>query len=227
MATVLAEPKLAPTEATAEQRLVLYNVPWSTYETLLNLFEQHPSLRMNYDSGRLELMTVSQLHEMLKKLLARLFEALTEELNIDVLSLGNLTNKRKDLEKGLEPDDSWYIQHEAQMRNKEIDWEVDPPPDLFIEAEVSQSFVSRMTICAKLGVPEIWRYNGRQIRFFSLGDDGAYHEIELSVAIPQLRPEHLQPFLDQRGELSETQLVKSFRQWVRENLVDAGNGASE
>ena len=225
MATVIAEPKPVEAAASDEQRLVLYNVPWSTYETLLNLFEQNRSLRMNYDSGRLELMTVSQLHEMLKKLLARLFEALTEELDIPILGLGNMTNKRQDLEKGLEPDECWYIQHEEQMRNKKIDWEVDPPPDLFIEVEVSQSLVSRLAICAKLGVPEIWRYDGRQIRFYRLGEDGAYQEIQQSDAIPPLRPEHLQSFLEQRGQMDQTRLVKSFRQCVRENLL-AENGAS-
>ena len=45
--------------------------------------------------------------------------------------LGSMTfNAAEDL-RGLEPDQCYWIAHEAQIRNKDrIDFRVDPPPDL-------------------------------------------------------------------------------------------------
>src|SRR5579859_148126 len=127
---------LAAPFAEPANRLVLYSIDWATYDGLLKLFEGR-RLRITYDRGKLEIMTVSPFHERSKTLLARLFEVLTEELNIPILGLGNLTCRREDLDRGLEPDECWYIQHESQMRARtEIDFAEDPPPDLVIEVEV-------------------------------------------------------------------------------------------
>ena len=41
------------------------------------------------------------------------------------------TFRREDLEKGLEPDQCYYITNEPKIRGKlELDLSVDPPPDL-------------------------------------------------------------------------------------------------
>ena len=68
----------------------------------------------------------------------------TEELNTPVRGLRQMTCKREDIAKGLEPDDCYYVQNEAKVRNKiEIDFATDPPPDLAIEVEVSQSSIKK------------------------------------------------------------------------------------
>lgn len=202
-----------------EQRLVLSGVSWERYEGLLRDFEGR-HIRLTYSQGDLEIMTVSSKHERCKSLAARLFEVLTEELDIPVLSLGNTTYKREDLARGLEPDECWYIKHEALMREKEeIDLNIDPPPELVIEVEISRSVINRLEIYARLGVPEIWRYDGETLRVCVLTDGGNYVDVDRSATLPQVPLDGLARFLALRGEMDETSLVKSFRAWVRANIV--------
>src|SRR5580693_4844620 len=85
----------------ADQRLLLSEVDWQTYDRLLRDLEGR-HLRFNFDRGQLEIMTVSAEHERIKKLLARLLEALTEILDIPILGLGNTTFRREDSARGLE-----------------------------------------------------------------------------------------------------------------------------
>lgn len=210
-----------------EQRLALSGISWSKYENLLQVFEGR-HIHLTYRCGEIEFRTVSMRHERAKKILARLIEALTEEWNVAIAGLGNTTYKREDLERGLEPDECWYIQHEEQMRNRdEIDLTIDPPPDLVVEVEVSRSVMDRMEIYARLGVPEVWRYDGENLTYCVLDEAGDYIEAATSRSFPQLESASLAGFLQRRGKMSETELVKSFRQWVRETLIDLSENAPE
>jgi Uma2 family endonuclease len=203
----------------AEQRLVLSCVGWATYQGLLREFEGR-HMRLTYDRGKLEIMTVSAKHERGKKLIARLLEALSEELDIPIVGFGNLTLNREEVERGLEPDECWYIKKEPLMREKfEVDLDVDPPPDLVVEVEISCSVLDRLGIYDALGVPEIWRFDGQTLRVCVLGADGRYTESDHSPTFPQLPLEGLPPFIAQFGQVDETRLVKSFRAWVRANVV--------
>src|SRR5438876_2472395 len=95
----------------AEQRLRLSDVPWETYVLFCDgLGERH--IRVTYDCGEMEVMTVSSKHENNKKLLGRPVEALTEEMQIDIASSGQMTRRRKKLRKALEPDESYWIANE-------------------------------------------------------------------------------------------------------------------
>ena len=97
-----------------------------------------------------------------------------------------MTCKREDLAKGLEPDDCYYVQNEAKVRNKvEIDFAVDPPPDLAIEVEVSQQFGQEDPDLCRPGVPELWRYDGQILRIFELVD-GQYQSREGSCLLSGL-----------------------------------------
>jgi Uma2 family endonuclease len=197
-----------------DQRLLLSDVDWSTYDRLLRDLEGR-HLRFNFDQGQLEIMTVSAEHERVKKLLARLLEVLTEVLNIPVLSLGNTTFRREDSARGLEPDECWYIAHEAQMREREtIDLAIDPPPDLVIEIEISRSVIDRIEIYAALGVPEVWRCDGRRLSVEVLSEDGQYAESDHSPTFPQIPLSGIIDHLNQRGQTDETTIVRSFRALV-------------
>ena len=123
----------------AVNRVLISNVSWHTYESLLTDLEEQPGTKLTYDRGWLEIMTPLVSHESSKKLLGRFVEAATEELNIEMRSLGSLTCKRQDLERGIEPDQCYYMQNEAVMRGKEVDLSVDPPPDLAIEVDITGS----------------------------------------------------------------------------------------
>lgn len=209
---------LLPELATGEQRFLLDGVDWRQYDQFLSLFEGR-HVRLNYDQGTLEIMTTSGEHEWLKKLVARLFEVLTEELDIPIKSLGNWTLRREDLDRGLEPDECWYIAHEQAVRNV-VDFDLNeiPPPDLVVEIEVSRSVVNRLGLLAALGVPEVWRYDGRQLIVLVLSPDRQYVEHQISPTFPDIPCSAFVDHLQLRGATDETTVVRTFRKWIQSHL---------
>lgn len=85
-----------------------------------------------------------------------------------------------------------------------------------VEVELSRSLVSRVRILAAMGVKELWRYNGKQLRFGALEDDGTYHDRDTSLAFPFLRPSDLEPYLPIDDDTDETTRIRRFRDWLRE-----------
>ncbi|MCY2965202.1 MAG: Uma2 family endonuclease [Planctomycetota bacterium] len=208
---------LAPPHFTDGESLVLDDIDWTTYEALLQALDGR-HIRLNYDRGRLEIMTTGSQHERWKKILARFFETFTLESNIPIASLGNFTLKRRIKRRGLEPDECWYIAHEAEVRAlRQINLEVNPPPDLVVEIEVSRSVVNRLGILASLKVPEVWRFNGKRLAVLVLSADGRrYNESLQSPTFPMLPMSGLSDFLKRVGETDETTLVREFQIWVRQ-----------
>jgi Uma2 family endonuclease len=85
---------MATVQEPAEQRLRLSLIPWETYVSYSDgLGPRH--IRVTYDQGEMEIMTVSPRHENNKKRLAQLIEALTEEMNIERASFGSMTCRRE------------------------------------------------------------------------------------------------------------------------------------
>jgi Uma2 family endonuclease len=209
----------------AEQRFVLFNVDWDTYLTFSDRMGER-NIRVNYDGVNLEFMTTSLEHERAKKLLARLLEALTEELGIAIVSGGSLTCRREDRDRGFEPDECYWINHQAEIRAQtNLDLTRDPPPDLMLEIEISRSFVDRLAIAARLGVPEVWRWGDEELHVMVLGSDGQYTESGRSRALPFLPIVELVRFLRMRATMDETTLLGSFRAWVREQKAGGWGGA--
>jgi Uma2 family endonuclease len=199
-----------------EQRFMLHGVSWQTYNALLDDLESS-AVRMTYDQGSLELMSPSQDHERFKTLIGRVIEMFTEELDIPLQSGGSTTWRKEDLDRGLEADECYYIQHEPQICDRDvIDLSVDPPPDLAVEVEISRSLLDKFAVYAALRVPEIWRYDGDSLRVFLLQSDGSYAESNQSLNLPQLAPQQVAHFLALRAEKRETEWARMFRRWVIE-----------
>ena len=131
--------------------LVLGSVPWKTYLGVLRTFDDR-HLRITYDRGALEIMTLSSEHERFKRLLLLLIATLVEELGWNMAGFGSMTFKRRKLKRGLEPDECYWIQSEPLVRGKDkIDVRRDPPPDLVIEIDWTHSSLNRLAIFAALG----------------------------------------------------------------------------
>jgi Uma2 family endonuclease len=204
---------------TAEQHIVLSNIDWATYLTFSDKIVDR-NIRCNYNGVDLELMTISPEHERAKTLLSRLLEALTLDMDIDIAGLGSMTCRRQDLEHGFEPDECYWIENEPQIRGRDdIDLTRDPPPDLILEVEMSRSFVDRLAIAARLGVPEVWRWDGETLRILLLGADGEYRESQRSRMLPFLPIAEFARFLHRDTSQSDTKWLQSFRTWVREQKV--------
>ncbi len=199
------------------QRLVLHGVDWDTYVRLLRAFGERPGLRLTYDRGVLEIMTLTFGHESWGHLLGRLVVALTEELGLPVAGGGSTTMRRRRQRRGLEPDECYWIANEALVRGKDrIDLRADPPPDLVLEVDVTSSSLDRMSMYAALGVPEVWRYADRVLTFHLLGPDGHYSPSAHSRAFPGVAPGDVARFLALRGQADENTILRQFRAWVRQ-----------
>ena len=192
--------------------LLLPSIRWETYRAIADDLEAQPNKRLTYDNGLLEIRMPSDLHESYKKLLGRIVEALTEALEIEICSLGSMTCDRQDLARGLEPDQCYYIQNEAKIwGNEKINLQIDPPPDLAIEIDITSSSINRFAIYAKLAVPEIWRYDGQIITIHHLVGD-RYVLSDRSLALPILSTVDLQNFLNLKRILKENALIRRVRE---------------
>jgi Uma2 family endonuclease len=200
--------------APAEQRVIVRNVSWATYEKLLADLANQSSTRLTYDRGMLEIMSPLPEHERYNRILALLITVLTDEMGIDVEDLGSTTFRREDLARGFEPDSCFYILHEADIRGKAvIDLTVDPPPDLVIEVDITSGSLNKLPLYAQIGVPEIWCYDGQRVRIHTLvGED--YVESERSCVLPLLTGAILSEFLHQSTTLPRTALLREFRAWI-------------
>lgn len=195
------------------QRLLLHDVTWAEFERILEDLGEHRAARLAYDQGILEIVMPLPEHEDIKEIVGDLLKALLEELEIEFRSLGSTTFK-KPTEKGLEPDQCFYIQHEGVIRGKKrIDLMLDPPPDLAIEVDLtSRTYPS---IYAALKVPELWQFNRGQMQIKVLIDE-AYVEVTESPNFPGLPlVEVISAYLQQSQTIGRNQVMKSFRQWVR------------
>jgi Uma2 family endonuclease len=205
--------------ATLGERVTLNNVSWEFYQSMLReIGDAH--VRLTFDQGRLEIMSPSGFREAIKTILGRLIEAYADETGIVVEGMGSTTFSREDLQKGLEPDECYYIAHASAVIGKqELDLTVDPPPDLAIEVDISPPGVARQPIYASLGVPEIWRYDGRRLiclhRHIEQATGPRYIPAEKSIAFPQLTLVDLSRFIEVALSRGQSAAVQELRAWLR------------
>jgi Uma2 family endonuclease len=205
------------TVAPPEQRMLLHNVSWETYEHLLADHAESPGTRFAYDDGELEIMVVSIGHEGVNLELAALAGVVADETDKDLTLAGSTTLKRQDLAKGVEPDSSFYIEHAGLFRDKaELELPADPPPDLVIEVDITSSSLDRFPIFAALGVTEIWRYHNERVRMYTLDRD-RYQEIEGSGVLPPLTAQRATEFLLERRRMRRSAWLRSIREWIHAN----------
>ena len=195
-----------------EQRVVLRNVSWETYERLLKDHLDSSAPRFTFDRGVLEIMSPSPEHESLNRRIALLVLAFAEEMGIESEDLSSTTFRREDLERGFEPDSCFYVQNEERVRGKDrIDLTVDPPPDLVIEVDIISSSINKLPIYARLRVPEVWRYDGEKLDILRLGEDGCV-VISESGAIPTLSSSVLTGLMGRSKSLRRTVWLREVRE---------------
>lgn len=219
MATVLNTE--SESRAALTDYLYLPEVSWQTYVNLRRESDNSGRhLRITFDQGRMEIMSPSQKHKHKKTLIGRMIETYTEELNIPINSSGSTTFQDELAEKGLEPDECYYVQNEAAVRGlDDIKLGIDPPPDLAIEVDITTSVIKRLPIYAAFGFPEVWRYRKGLIEVHVLGEGGQYYLSDSSRCFPNLPVANLADFLTTKGQTDETTWIRGFRAWVRETLA--------
>ncbi len=199
-----------------EQRVVLEDVSWETYEHLLSDHLDKSAPRFTFDQGRLEIMSPSSEHEEYKQALTMLVVLLADGLGINIRNLGSTTFKRSELERGFEADACFYVQSAARMHGKiHIDPAIDPAPDLVIEIEVTAPALNKLPIYAGFGVPEIWRYDGARLVVLHLSGP-EYIETDRSLAFPKAAAKDISHLVRQGVSLKSTDWLTELRNWVRE-----------
>jgi Uma2 family endonuclease len=162
-------------------------------------------------------MTPLAEHEDDKVIIGDLVKALLEELDIEFRSLGSTTFKNQEMAQAVEADDCFYIRNEAAIRGKKrIDLNFDPPPDLAIEIDITSR--TQFNNYEALGVPELWRYNGRNLQINIL-QEGKYVESNNSYNFPELPiGEIIHQYVEQSKAVGRNATMRAFRNWVRAQI---------
>ncbi|AUS99260.1 hypothetical protein CLI64_01990 [Nostoc sp. CENA543] len=206
------------TASLAQTRTLLKNISWQTFKAMLTDMGNERNSRLAYDNGIVEIMTPLMSHENSNRLIEGLILVLCEEFNLEVKTTGSLTLTRDDLEKGAEPDSSYYIQNEFLVREKEnIDLNQDPPPDLVLEVDYSKPKIDKLSLYAAMGIPEFWRYNGTKLRIYILTGN-QYTEVEQSPTFAPVMVRDIPKFLGESQKIGQLAAKKAFRAWVKQQI---------
>ncbi len=195
--------------------VIFHDATWEEYEDLLAQVGEAPGLRISYDDGILKVMTVSPEHENYTRFIENLVGIVRVRLRIRIRSFGSATMKQSKKRKGNEPDCCFYVQTAAALGNKiNLDFAVDPPPDIAVEVDVHHDSLDKFSIYAALEVPEIWRFDGQKLSIHLWHED-RYIEAESSLALPMLTGSILTEYLTRLREEGEFEAIIAFDEWLQ------------
>jgi Uma2 family endonuclease len=210
---MLLEP---PPKLVGEKRLTFRNLDWPAFKQIQTLLTERTQARFTYDNGVLEITMSLEGHERSARLIERFILILITEMGMKLKTMGSTTLDREDLLKSAEPDNGYYIQSFAQVADHEVNLNTDPPPDLVVEVDITNTDLNKNLLYASLGVPEFWRFNGREWRILQL-KDGEYGEYERSPTFPLIEKKDLYQFLE-AALLDEVAAEIDLRQWIKQQI---------
>ena len=205
---------------TFEFRRLLCGVSWEDYQKLLAATGKM-SLPHTYDRGWLEIMSPLKVHDWDKTLIGRMLEAMCLDLDILLHGVGSMTVSSKRAERGFQPDEAYYIANESRVQSKPVfEPDVDPPPDLILEVDVTSKSIKRSEVYAATRIPEWWRYEKGRLTFHVLARGGKYKESNTSKALPFLASDDFQPFFAKAGQVPDNTLIKQFVGFARRRFKE-------
>jgi Uma2 family endonuclease len=195
--------------------VTFHHASWEEYEELLDQVGEASDLRISYDDGVLQVMTLSTEHENYARFIEKMVSTLSLRKRINIRSFGGSTMRKKKKRKGKEPDACFYVQTVAAIGNRmKLDFEVDPPPDIAVEIDLHHDSRAKFPIYVALGVPEIWRFDGYALTIHHLQEDH-YVEQEASRALPLLTSHLLTEYLLRITTEGEFQTLLAFDEWLQ------------
>jgi Uma2 family endonuclease len=210
-------------DALGDQRLVIPGLSWEEYITISDAIVERPNIRTFYCEGRLTLLTESRKHGWYAECLGLFVAELARGLKLIIETAGSATFRRRAKKGGVEGDKTFYFgEHARQMKgSRDIDLNVQPPPDLAIEVEVSHSAEDAVITWGRLGVAEVWRFDPivMECSFWSRRVDGTYERIERSLAFPMLSPDDVVAQMRLADELGFGEWHSRLVRWVRRVIV--------
>jgi Uma2 family endonuclease len=182
---------------TADQRVVMHQVPWSHYEAQLAFRGDASTPRISYLDGAMELMSPSKDHERIKSYIGMLIEAFALERGIDLSPYGAWTLKEAPKQAGVEPDECYLIGSDQSRET----------PDLVIEVMWTSGGIDKLEAYRRLAVPEVWFWKSGAIQVHVLRG-ARYEASERSACLTGLNLEMLLSFLERPTAI---QAVRAFR----------------
>jgi len=205
-------PILAPL-LVGERRVVFKNITWQGYQQLREIVGEKRAAKMMFDRGILEITMPLEEHEFSGRLIELFVRILVVELGLKIKTMGSTTLDRADLDRGAEPDNAYYIQNQPLVAGRKVDLAIDPPPDLVVEVDITHTDINKPALYASMGVPEFWRYDGREWLIYQLQGD-RYTEVSNSPTFPICSKQKLYEFLAV-AQLDEVEAEANLRQWIK------------
>ncbi|NER23237.1 MAG: Uma2 family endonuclease [Symploca sp. SIO1C2] len=150
----------------AGDELILRMRNWQDYEAFLARRKDKAGLRVRYDSKTQTIRIMSPLpkHGNQADLLADLVKVLLRYQEKDWQAFTPITLKRIN-QQGVEPDYCFYMDNRERILGKErIDLEIDPPPDLAIEVDLT--CVSKPEDYQAIAPSELWIYRQSRLLIY-------------------------------------------------------------
>jgi Uma2 family endonuclease len=139
--------------------------------------------RLKYRHGEILLMSPLPRHGRAANLLADMVKVLLEHQGRNYEAFTPITMELPEVG-GIEPDYCFYIDNWSAVMGKDrIDWQIDPPPDLAIEIDIT-SFTSA-TDFLPYQVPEVWLFKNDRLTIHQF-QDGKYEISGSSYYFPQI-----------------------------------------
>jgi len=199
-----------------EKRVSVKGLTWDAYQQILHALPNSRGIRLTYDQGTLEIAMPLEDHEFALRLIERFIVILVAEMGMKIKTMGSTTMDRKELDRGAEPDCAYYIQNQAQVAGRTVDLSQDPPPDLVVEVDITNTDIAKDRLYAAMGVAEFWRYNGQSWRIFQLQGEG-YQECDRSPTFNWVKKDDLYQFLEQ-AQQDEIEAEQTFREFVQQQI---------
>ncbi len=92
-----------------DKRIVITDVTWDVYENLVDSIREGENCRIAFDGKDIEVMTLGPHHESLAGIVDAFVANVARGLGVEHRALGSTTWRRKDVERGVEPDGSYYF----------------------------------------------------------------------------------------------------------------------
>jgi Uma2 family endonuclease len=204
--------------------LIFQQFTWSDYQRLLQELMGRNRLRVTYDRGRVEIMSTLSEHEEYSALIDQLVRAFADEFDLNLEPRGRTTWSREVLDRGLEADSCYYVASAARIIGvRRINLDVHPSPDIALEIDITNESLSKFPIYAALNIPEIWRYDGRNMYFYELSGD-SYPKSPESRILSGLTPAMLVTAIEQSKTEGQTAALRAFRAQLKSLIVLNGAG---
>jgi len=181
-----------------DQRLVHSEISWQQFKLIQQGFSNSPGIRLFYYNSEVEILSVSQEHEIFSRMIASLPIDYFVEKDIEFNPLGSFTQEKGE-EVSAQADESFLIGKSTGIT-----------PDLSIEVVFTSGGKRKLTRYQALGVPEVWFWEDGVFGLYHLRSHG-YEKIDQSEVLPGLDINLLSRCLLMA---SRVEAVKEFRRGI-------------